>query len=93
MRTDDEILQRIKDIATEEVFGFVTTDLVGFLPFAKVRAFLKPQAREEDWHPLPRDHESIKNQIHGYMAFAWGKANNCRGLSAGRSINHMQAWL
>lgn len=27
------------------------------------------------------------------MEFAWGKANGCRGLSAGRSLEHMQAWV
>jgi hypothetical protein len=31
--------------------------------------------------------------MHDYMSFAWDKANNCRGLSAGRSIDHMKAWL
>lgn len=28
-----------------------------------------------------------------YMPFAWEKANNCRGLSAGRSLAHYTAWL
>jgi hypothetical protein len=27
------------------------------------------------------------------MPFAWEKANDCRGLSANRSIEHMTAWL
>ena len=27
------------------------------------------------------------------MAFAWGKANGRRGLSAGRSLAHYSAWL
>ena len=28
-----------------------------------------------------------------YMDFAWDKANSRRGLSAGRSLSHMSAWL
>ena len=27
------------------------------------------------------------------MAFAWEKANHRRGISAGRSLDHMSAWL
>ena len=27
------------------------------------------------------------------MGFAWDKANNRRGLSSGRSIDHMRTWL
>ena len=27
------------------------------------------------------------------MEFAWDKANNCRGISASRSIDHYSVWI
>lgn len=93
MRTDAEILDRINEINESDFLGFVTGDLVSFLPFDAARPFLIDSATPEKWEALPRDRAAIIASIKEYMPFAWGKANNCRGLSAGRSINHMQAWL
>lgn len=94
-RTDDEILQRIHQLEGEahDFFGFQRGDLIQFLPFEAAKPFLKEGVESTAWTPDPRDEASIKNAMHEYMEFAWGKANNCRGLSAGRSINHMQSWL
>lgn len=31
--------------------------------------------------------------IRDYLPFAWEKANDCRGISAGRSLDHIRTWL
>lgn len=94
MRTDDEILARIEAIKEQDFFGFKTGDLVCRLPFEKAKPFLKDDATPEQWgDQRPLDPESIKAEMLDYMAFAWDKANNCRGISAGRSIDHMSVWL
>ncbi len=94
MRTDDEIIARIKSLESEDFFGFETGDLLKCLSFDVVRPFLKPEATAEEWgDPLPRDRDSVLKRMHAYMDFAWEKANSFRGLSASRSISHFRAWI
>lgn len=95
-RTDNEILSRIKSLENDpaDFFGFQRSDLIGYLPFESAKPFLKEGATKEDWpHHKPRNRQSVMDDMLSYMSFAWEKANNNRGLSAARSINHMQSWL
>lgn len=92
MRTDEEIIERIKAVQDRDFFGFEVLDLVIRLPFEKAKDFLKVEASESEWEVYPRDRESLVQQMLDYMPFAWGKANNKRGLSAGRSLAHYQSW-
>lgn len=93
MRTDEEILQRIESRSEADWLGTEKSDLVHRLPFDKAKPFLKPETTPEEWgEPSPRDRESIITVMLDYMPFAWGKANDCRGISAGRSMSHYMAW-
>ncbi len=47
----------------------------------------------DGWQPRPRDRNSVIAEMRDYMSFAWDKANNCRGLSAYRSMVHYKVWL
>jgi len=67
--------------------------LIDFLDFEHAKPFLKDGVTEKDWTPKQVIEEVIKKEILGYLDFAWDKANNCRGLSAGRSVEHIEAWL
>jgi len=91
-RTDDEIVERIKELREEDPFGFETSDLVGYLPWDRAKEFLKPEA-EKEHTPAERDRASVLKQMADYLPFAVGKATNHRGLSAGRSISHYSAWV
>lgn len=93
MRTDDEILARIEARKEEDFFGFELPDLLIRLPFEKARPHVSDEITEAGWTTLPRDRESVLKEMHEYMSFAWDKANNCRGLSAGRSMCHYMAWV
>lgn len=93
MRTGEEILEKIKEIENEDIFGFMRTDLIVRLPFNLAKPFLKENAKESDWKIAPRDRDSILTEMLEYMPFAWEKANNFRGLSAGRSMNHYSVWV
>ena len=97
MRSTDEILAKMRDKEFEDFFGTRRGDLLEWLPFDHAREWLKPEATPEKWaeykFPRPATDEAVLEQIRDYMPFAWKKANNCRGLSAARSILHMQAWL
>ena len=89
-RTQIEILNRIAAIEKDDFFGFQSGDLVVYLDFEHAKQFLKEGTTLEQWaHPFTDPIEKIKE----YMPFAWDKANNCRGLSAARSLEHMKAWV
>lgn len=95
MRTEDEIVNQIKEIEKSgfDFFGVMRGDLLQYLPLEKAIPFLSSRPAPDKWMQRAVDVESIKHQIASYMDFAWNKANECRGLSAGRSIQHIQAWL
>jgi hypothetical protein len=93
MKTQDEIVTEVGNTINTDLFGFRIGNLLQFLSFEKARKFLKDEATEEQWKEHPLTREAVIAEIRDYMPFAWQKANSCRGLSAMRSISHMQAWL
>ena len=93
MRTDQEIIARIEAIKRRDFFGFETPDLIVRLPFESARPYLVPEAKAEEWEIVPRDREYLLDEMLKYMPFAWDKANNCRGISAGRSMSHFSSWI
>lgn len=96
MKTQDEILSRIAEVKEngEDFFGATRGDLIDFLTFENAKPFLIDGMTEEEWSKSMKtaDEESIKIAATSYLPFAWEKANNCRGLSASRSIDHMKAY-
>lgn len=94
-RTDADILIKLATLENDprDFFGFVRSDLIGYLPFDAAKPFLKDEATAEQWDQMDRSALAVSGQIADYMPFAWGKANGRRGLSAGRSLCHMSAWL
>ena len=93
MRSDDEIVARIEAVKGNDWMGTQITELIVRLPFERAQPYLKPEAKPEEWEVKPRDRESLLAEMLDYMPFAWDKANNERGLSAGRSMDHFSAWV
>lgn len=89
-RTTEQILLRIKDIEEDDFFGVGRMRLIEQLPFEHAKTWLSTEISEKEWEP---ETKSIKELVHSYLEFAWGKANDCRGLSANRSIDHFRALL
>lgn len=96
MRTVNEILAKITEVAGDDLFGAQRTELVSSLPFSAAQAngFVKEGVAEETWttHQIGTDDAVIKAMV-GYLPFAIGKATDHRGLSASRSLDHMRGWL
>lgn len=92
MKTQDEIVARIEARKEQDVCGFETHEYLPYLDYAHAKPYLKDEVVADDWHG-PRDQSKVKDVMKDYMEFAWGKANNCRGISASRSISHYVAWL
>lgn len=103
MKTQVEIINKIKEIEKngEDFFGVTRSDLVDFLTFENAKTFLKEDVTEKSWNELRAkigifvegSDEVAINRMLDYLPFAWEKANDCRGLSASRSIDHMKAYL
>lgn len=97
MKTQQQILDRIFDIKESDVFGFELSILFDYLTVESMESLrgrvLKDDVDLSDHVPKTTDADTIKAEMRDYMEFAWRKANGFRGLSAGRSIQHYQAWL
>ncbi len=95
MRKQSEILEKIAEFEADEWadwIGTKRTDLIKALEYENAKPFLEEGVTEEDWKPTLTD-GSVRDEMKDYMEFAWDKANNERGLSAGRSLEHYWAWF
>ncbi len=92
-RTQEEILARIEKVKAYDWIGTITNDLILWLTLENVSGMLAKPLTEQEWAEVQAKNVPPLEQIAGYLPFAWGKANDCRGLSAGRSLDHMKAWL
>lgn len=92
MRTQDEIVARLNGDMGGDWLGTQTEELVHVLDFTHAKQWLKPGVTEEEWGPVPSE-DDVRKSATDYLDFAWGKAWNHRGISAGRSIDHYRSWL
>ena len=93
MKTQEEIVARIKERQKEDVLGFEAICYLDGLDFEHAKPFIKEEFWEKYKEKQPLDEAGIRKKMIDYMPFAWEKANNFRGISANRSIAHYQAWL
>ncbi len=96
VRTLNEIYAKLQELEwnkDDDFFGFKKSDLVTYLLFEQAKPYLKEKVTTDQWTPSKLERESIILEMLDYMEFAWGKANNCRGISSGRSIEHYEIWL
>ena len=93
MRSQEEILERFNKV--NDVFGTQKSDLIDYMEFKTAKEFLKDEyvkqveSGEKEWEQTMNP----KKEILGYLDFAYGKAHNERGLSAGRSMLHFKTWI
>lgn len=94
MKTQEQLIERYQQVADNDFFGAKRGDLAKYMTRESLAAVGAPVSDDQAHligKPLTRD--AVLAEMHNYMTFAWDKANNERGLSAGRSINHFEAWL
>lgn len=93
--TQDEIVEQVKKRKPGDPFNFEVGELVNYLDYDHAKAFLLPTATKEEWDKVHFTHtkEHVLENMKHYYGFAWDKANNCRGLSANRSLMHYFGWI
>lgn len=92
--TKEEIKAKLLEAKKDDMFGFEWQEYLIYLDWETAEEFFKEGLTEEEkqhfFETLCR--EDILLKMHDYMEFAWNKANNCRGISANRSMMHYIAW-
>lgn len=93
--TIEEIKARFDERRENDWLGFECNEYAACLPAHMLKDVLKDDADTETWDAniVTPTHEHFLNTMKEYMNFAWEKANNCRGISAGRSVAHYAAWI
>jgi hypothetical protein len=92
MRTQAEIVARIAEKEKSDLFGFEREVLISSLDFEHAKQFLVADAKPEEWVPAITD-DQVKAKALDYLVFAWGKAQDHRGISAERSVMKLTQWL
>lgn len=90
-RSQDEIATRVRD--ADDFLGFDAEALIGYLDFDHAKPFLKDGVTAGEWETLPNDEAAIRAEAIDYLSFAWGKAQDHRGISAGRSVTKLTEWM
>jgi hypothetical protein len=100
-RAPDEIVAKIKELDGPDgsrllvhLLSFHREVMVMVLPWSHAKEFLE-NTTEEEWLTLvqPATVEHQTTLAREYAEFAWGKAVDHRGISAGRSVEKLNAWL
>ena len=73
------------------MLGFEYPYYCSMMTYETVKPFLNDELTEKD-HKVETQGSILDNAI-DYLDFAYEKANNKRGISAGRSMMHYRAWL
>ena len=96
-RSYEEIIEKIEEInqpQSNDLSAIKINDLVDYLPFELAKKYLIDDAKKKQWGEIkPKDRQSILEEMKDYIKFAWQKANNFRGLSAGRTMAHYSIWI
>lgn len=96
MRTQAEILAKIKVAEKGDMFGFEWNEYLPALTRESaetLKGTLLKDVDMSDWVQVFDSDDKVRAKCIDYMEFAWEKANGCRGISAGRSLMHYKAWL
>lgn len=92
MRTTEEVIARIQETLKTDMFGFKASALLELLTFEQAKPFLKTDASSDGWKTATT-REELLACMREYMEFAWGKVEDHRGISAGRSVEKFEAWI
>lgn len=93
MRTQEELVARVKKRIGEDTFGFEVDSYLPFLEYVHAKPYIENGVTEADWDKIKLDPANVRQTMKDYLPFAWEKANDKRGLSAGRSMSRYVAWL
>ena len=96
MRTENEIVDRMK-YNTKQWYDFLgeNSDLAVYLSYENLKEFILSKLTKEEWDKvrMTLSDDIVKSEIKDYLSSAFDIANNQRGISAFRSLNHFRNWI
>lgn len=90
MRTQDEIVAYVK--AGDGFINWAVDVCCPYLDYEHGKPWLNPEVAPGDWVQKPYDEAVLLKEAAEYAVFAWGKAQDQRGLSASRSVDKLRAF-
>lgn len=94
-RTQDEILTRINYLAdnsdSQDFLGFRQEVLIGALDLEHLNVLAAARGADEIPATSYKSSDEVQAAL-SYLEFAWGKAADHRGISAGRSVQKLAEW-
>lgn len=100
LKSREEICVKVLEVERNSTFlDFRLEVLLPALGYDDVKRFLNAEAikqhesGEDLWKPVLTSIEIVVEEFLSYMKFAWGKAQDMRGISANRSIDKLQMLL
>ena len=92
--TQSEVDERYEARLPGDPLGFEVDEYTPYMSCGGLRAIAKEGTTDEDIAEVQSEltQEAMLKEMEEYMEFAWGKANDERGISANRSIQHYIAW-
>lgn len=93
-----QVKARYESVGKEDFFGWAGEVLLDYISFEDAKEYFKSDYVEEvksgaTKHTTVTDINEAAQDFLDYMNFAWGKAQDERGISAGRSIMKLREWL
>lgn len=94
IRSQEEIVNKIENL-TDDCFGTKRYDLIDYLDYEYAKEYLEDGVSADEWNNYltKREFKTPLDEIVNYLPFALDKAESGRGLSAIRSLHHMEVWL
>lgn len=99
LRTQQELAAKFDKLQNDAgIFDFRSEVLMNYLDFESAKPHLKEdyvkevEAGTKQWNKITTIEKCAEDFL-DYMKFAWGKAEDERGLSASRSIQKLSMWL
>lgn len=97
MKDSKQLSEAYRIVFEDDFFGFYGEVIVPRLKYDDAKEWLQDDVTESDFREMveeyPKTKDAIIEELRDYMDFAWGKCEDERGISAGRSINKIAAWL
>ena len=94
MIKQEEILNFMQETKDKDILGVMRNDCVECLDYDAAKEYLKDNITEEKWSKIQvKSDKDLLKQIKEYLPFAWEKAQDKRGISASRSVQHFKTWV
>ncbi|MBF0132826.1 MAG: hypothetical protein HQL75_09615 [Magnetococcales bacterium] len=95
MRTDMEILGRIQELETTDIFKWESNLLITFLPFSLAKPLLAERNLHytDQWIDQDRSIGTLVNKMSQFMDIALEMVIHHRGTKTQRSVDYFHAWV